>query len=180
MADVNVRVMVPRVRRALEGLDAPSLTDDQVKDAVADACADVILYTGSLFGGQLVVLAVDPDTGAPAEYGTSAALTLAQQSVIATQAALTYFFFLFAGLKVSEKIGDEGSSWEYSLSANLLRDQLKQLQAERDKALDAAAVESGATLERYSSYVAERDVWVARLVEPWTEGLAGIGGQQVC
>lgn len=173
---VDIRVMVPRVRRALEGLTLDTvLTDAQVKDATADACADVILYTGSLFGGTLDVTDTDPDTGAPDEYETSDALTLAQQGVIAAQAALTYFFYLFAGLKVSERIGDEGSQWEYSLSANLLRDQLKHLQAERDKALEAAAAELGASLEKYASFLAERDVAVARLVEPFFEA-AGVGG----
>lgn len=180
MADeVNIRALIPRVRRGLEGLVTPAeLTDEQVRDAAADACADVILYTGTLFGKQLVVLDTDPDTGAPSEYGTTAALTLPEQGVIAAQAALTYFFFLFAGLKVQERIGDEGSSWEYSLSANLLRDQLKHLQSERDKALDAAAAESGASIEQYASFLAERDVCTARLVEPWFE-TAGIGGQWV-
>lgn len=167
--ETNIRVLTPRVRRALEGASPEMvLTDDQIRDVIADACSDVILYTGSLFGGHLVVLETDPDTSYPAEYGTTQPLTLAQQSVIAAQAALTHFFFMFAGLKVQERIADEASSWEYQLSANLLVQQLKFLQGERDKALSALEDFDG-TIERYASFLQERDHLTARRVEPWAE-----------
>lgn len=176
MADpVNIRVMVPRVRRALEGAGTtPALEDDAVKDVVADACSDVLLYTGSLFGHDLLVLERDTDTGAPSEYATSEELTLAEQSVIAAQAALNYFFFLFAGLKVTERIADEGSSWEYQLSANLLVEQLKYLQKTRDKALEAVAAQTPA-LDAYVSFLAIRDVETSRAIEPWAHA-HGVGG----
>ena len=64
MADpVDIRVMVPRVRRALEGAGAPPvLTDDAIKDLTADAIAEVILYTGGVFGHELVVTDRDDAT----------------------------------------------------------------------------------------------------------------------
>ena len=64
MADpVDIRVMVPRVRRALEGAGAPQvLTDDAIKDLTADAIAEVILYTGGVFGHELVVTDRDDTT----------------------------------------------------------------------------------------------------------------------
>ena len=82
MADpVDIRVMVPRVRRALEGAGAPPvLTDDAIKDLTADAIAEVILYTGGVFGHELVVTARDDATNAPTEYATDPELTLSEQS----------------------------------------------------------------------------------------------------
>lgn len=168
MTDVDIREMVPRVRRSLEGAGStPSLTDGAIKDIVADSCADVILYTGSLFGLTLTATSRDPVSNAPEEYATSAELTLAQQSVVAAQAALNYFFFLFAGLKVQEKISDEGSAWEYQLSANLLVEQLKMLQRARDAAIDAIKEQDPGTFDTYTSFLAIRDRETSRLIEPW-------------
>jgi hypothetical protein len=177
----DIRTLVPRVRRALEGAGAPAvLTDDAVKDMIADACADIMLLTGgTLFGQQLVVLERDGNN-VPTEYATSDELTFPQQSVIVAQAALNYFFFRFGGIKVSERIGDEGSQWEYTLSANLLRDQLKALQNTRDRAIDAIN-ETGA-LDEYVSWLSVRDVQTSRMVEPWVYGYGegrGYGGQEI-
>jgi len=137
MADpVDIRVMVPRVRRALEGAGAPEvLSEDAVNDLTADAIAEVILYTGGVFGKQLLV--TGDDQGVPDEYATNEALTLREQAVIATQAALNYFFQKFSAMKTTERIADEAQTWEYTLSANLLNEQLKLLIGERDRALEA-------------------------------------------
>lgn len=176
---VDIRVMVPRVRRSLEGAGTPAgLTDDAIKDVVADACADVMLYTGSLFGGQLVVTARDADSNAPTEYATEQELTLAQQSVIAAQAALNYFFFLFAGMKVSETIQDEGSQWSYDLSPSLLVEQMRMLQKARDSAIDAITEQDRAAYDTYISFLSIRDRETTRLAEPWAARLP-VGGAEV-
>lgn len=166
----NIRVLVPRVQRKVEGVvsDVWTLTDSQVKDLIADSLADIILYTGSIFGKTLDVAQVDTN-GAPLEYTTSDMLTLPEQSVIAAQAALNFFFFKFAGLKVSETIADEASTWTYELSPSLLVAQLKTLQAERDKALEATMIDEG-VMDSYVSYVATRDTMTARYIEPWVWG----------
>lgn len=136
----DIRVLVPRVRRAVEGIGTPEdWTDDQMKDAVADAIADVILYTGGVFGKDLLVTERDEATNAPVEYATSAPLTLPEGSVIAYQAALTAVYTQMQDVKVQETIRDEGAEWSYSLSATLLRDRISQLQAARDLALEALA-----------------------------------------
>lgn len=178
MAETDVRVLVPRLRRALEGAGSPEgLPVDAIKDIAADALADITLYTGSVFGKQLVVTHVDDDTGAPDEYATTDALTLAEQSVVAAQGALNYFFHAFSKLKVSERIGDEAQTWEYTLSANLLLEQFKFLQKQRDDAL--AIIEAAdVPLDRYSSFLAVRDAHVAQLVEPFTAEAGGFGGQE--
>lgn len=156
------------VRRAVVGAGAPAdaIADDTVKDLVADAVADVILYTGSAFGKQLVVTDRDSNN-APDEYATSDELTLPEQRVIAHQAALNYFFFEFNDKKISETIQDEATSWEYTLSAQVMRDQLKLLQAERDKALEALA--AGEVPDSYVSFIAARDYQTSRLIEPWVD-----------
>ena len=77
-------------------------------------------------------------------------------------------------MKVSERIADEAQSWEYSLSANLLVQQLKLLISERDKALAVLEAE-GAPLDAYESFLAVRDAHVSQMVEPWVSGAPWCG-----
>jgi hypothetical protein len=167
----DIRVLVPQVQRAVEGVVRATwtLTVDEVKDLVADAAADVVLYTGSLFGAQLVVTHVDDVTQAPDEYATSAALPPEQAAVVAAQAALSYFFYRFSGSKMSERIADEASEWEYTLSPSLLAGQLRLLQEERDRALNSIPPPIGGN-DIYVSFLAQRDQLTSRLVEPWVYG----------
>ena len=167
----DIAYLVPQTQRAVEGVVQSSyeLTTGEMYGVVADACADIVLYCGSLFGGQLQVSGYDPTTLAPSAYATSQYLTPDQAAVITSQAALTYFYHRFAGTKMSETIADEASHWSYSLSPNLLIAQLKLLQDRRDKALEAVEAQHGG-LEAYVSFLAVRDVTVARYIEPWTYG----------
>jgi len=178
VTQTDIRVLVPRVRRAVEGpVPLPdALSDDVLKDMVADALADVILYTGSAFGKTLDVTATDDVTNAPVEYATSDALSLEEASVIAAQAALNFYFFKLAGQKTMERISDEAGAWEWQTSAQLLRDMLKGLQTARDKALEALQA-SDAPLDTYASFLMVRDAEVARCIEPWTA--AGVGGLEM-
>lgn len=163
--------MVPQVQRAVEGVvqSDQELTTGEMYDVVADAVADIVLYCGSLFGGMLQVTAYDEITLAPTTFAVSNWLTPDQVAIISSQAALTYFYHRFAGTKMSETIADEASHWSYSLSPNLLIAQLKLLQDRRDKALEALDSHNGG-LEAYISFLAIRDVSVARYIEPWVYG----------
>lgn len=175
MAVSDIRIMTGRVRRAVEGVGATAvLTDDEIKNLIADALADIVLYTGSVFGKTLMVTSRGVNNE-PEEYATSDELTLAEQSVVAAQAALTHFFYSFVNLKVSEKIADEAQTWEYSLSATLLKDQLAFLIKSRDTALELVNV--GGALDSYESFLSVRDSYTSRLVEPWVVGNIGAGGQ---
>lgn len=171
MSQFDIRELGPRVQRAVEGVVRQKwvLTDDEIKDVTADACADVVLYTGSLFGSELVVTARDTASNAPIEYATTVELTVSQGGVISSQAALNYFHHRFAGLKMSEQISDEASHWEYSLSPNLLIAQLKLLQDSRDKALEAVAAQNGG-FDTYVSFLAVHDTLTSRFIEPWVYG----------
>jgi hypothetical protein len=136
----NIRVLVPRIRRAVEGVGGDAfLSDDQMRDIVADAIADIILFTGGVFGKDLLVVARDSNTNVPTEFATSEPLTLPEGSLIAAQAALTAVYTQLHNTKTSETIRDEGQEWSYTLSASLLRDRVNQLVKERDRALDALA-----------------------------------------
>lgn len=179
MAETDIRVMTGRVRRAVEGVGTPAgLTDDELKDLIADALADIVLYSGAgVFGKELLVTDRGVN-GEPEEYATSEELTLAEQSVVAAQAALTYFFYAFANMKTSERIADEAQSWEYTLSASLLKDQLALLIANRDRALEQVTASNTWPVEGYESFLAARDLYTSVLVEPWVYGI-GVGGGQV-
>lgn len=170
--------MIPRVRRSLEGAGAPALLlDSSVKDVIADSIAEIILYTGGVFGKELIVTGVDGN-GAPDEYATSEELTLPEQVVVSAQAALNHFFFLFAGSKISERIADEAQTWEWQRSANLLVEQLKHLIAARDKALEALAEDDTSGFDAYESFIAARDTRTSRIIEPWV-GANGGGGLEM-
>jgi hypothetical protein len=157
------------VRRAVEGVGtvADALTDEQMKDLVADAIAEIILYSDSVFGKTLIV--TDDEDGIPTEYATSDALTLPEQVVVSAQAALDHFFHRFADMKTAETIADEAQRWEWQKSAQLLRDQFQLLIRRRDEALAQVAGADG-SLERYTSFLAVRDGHTAALVEPWVSG----------
>lgn len=180
MPVTDVRIMTNRVRRAVEGVAGPDvLTDDEVKDLIADALADIVLYSGSGVFGKALLVTGRGVNDEPDEYATSDELTLPETSVVAAQAALTYFFYAFSSLKTSEKIADEAQSWEYSLSATLLKDQLALLIANRDRALAQVTASGLWASEGYESFLAARDVYTSRLVEPWVHGLDSGGYSDV-
>lgn len=167
----DIAEIVPAVQRAVEGVhtDNWQLSFGEAYQVTADACAQILLYTGSVFGGTLEVTGRDPTTNAPSLFATDSQLTVDQMQVITAQAALTYFYHRFSGMKMSEAISDEASQWSYSLSPNLLIAQLKLLQDTRDKALEAVENQNGG-MEAYVSFLSVRDVSVARYIEPWVYG----------
>jgi hypothetical protein len=167
MAQEDIRVLIPRVRRAVEGVGTPEvLTDDEIKDLTADAIADIILFTGGVFGKQLLVTEVDGTTNAPIEYATSEPLTLPEGSVVASQAALNHIFTQLRELKTSETIRDEGQEWTYATSATLFRDWIAFLQKTRDQALEEVEAYTPLPVAWYS-YIAERDRAASLLLEPY-------------
>lgn len=177
MAATDIRTLVPRVRRATEGVGVDlGLSDENVKDLVADAASAIVLKTGSLFGFTLTVTGRDGN-GAPDEYETSDELTLAQSTVVACQAALDFFLQYFRTAKTSERIADEASSWEWQLSANVLTEILKTLKAQRDEALADILDDDAATA--FTSFLAVRDGETSRAVEAYYYGAGATGGQQL-
>jgi hypothetical protein len=182
----DTRTLVPRVRRALEGPDAPAgsaaiaegaLTDDQLDAAIADAIADVIFYTGGLFGHELVVTERDEDFMAPIAWLVEPALSEAEATVIVAQAALNHFFAMAKGMKVSEKISDEGQQWEYSFSPQVLTEQIKALQRARDEAIAVVKEQNAEALDAWVNLIEQRDFQTSQIIEPWlTQGPAWSGG----
>lgn len=178
MAAQDVREVIPRVRRAVEGpvpVTVGALTDPQVEALAADAIADVILMTVGAWQHKLSITDRDPDSNVPVHWAVDPELELEEESVIAAQAAITFFFHEFRDLKTSEHIVNEGTEWEYSLSANLLRDQIKLLQNQRDLALQSLS-RAHPALAKYASILEVRDRLGSAVLEQWTRG--GLGGGQ--
>lgn len=181
----DTRVLIPRTRRALEGPHASasgaatSYTDGEVNAMVADAIADILLYSGAdgeVFGHQLEVTARDNYYSAPTAWRTSEQLSEPEVSLIVAQAALTHFTTTLKTLKTSERIADEGQEWEYQIAASVLTEQIKALRADRDRAIEILKGENVIT-EEYVNFLEVRDAATASLIEPYSTQ-AGVGGQQ--
>lgn len=175
---MNVRELIPRVRRAIEGVGttADPLSDDEVLAVTADAISNIIFFTNGRWGHALNVLDRDGTTNAPTEWELVPDLNPAEETVIVAQAALDHFFHVLRTLKTQETIRNEGSEWTYSYSANALSEQLKMLRDARDEALDILSGVKEGIVARYQSFIAVRDSAVSAVIEPWVNG--GVGGQE--
>lgn len=176
----DLMVFVPWARRACEGPygppgGKPALMDSQIYGMLADACADVILFTGSLFNHKLVVAARDPIGGYPTEWHTDVVLDQWEGALIITQVALNYFFFLFRDLKTSLSIKNEGTEYSYTLSANVLRDYLGSLKDQRDLAI-AGLQKHYPVIDRFASNIRVRDQATVVALEWWDVNSAGVSG----
>jgi hypothetical protein len=173
-------VLVPRTRRACEGPFGPPrdkrpLTDMQIYELTADACAEVILFTGKLFSHELLVKQRDPLGGFPTRWRTDSKLSEWETAFIANQAALNYYYHLFRELRTSEKIQNEGTSWEYTISANVIKGYLETLMANRDLALKAM-MEIHPVIDRFASIIRVRDQATVTVLEWWDQQSAGASG----
>lgn len=171
----DLRVLIPACRRAIDGPTATAsgsvsatLNDQEVVNLVADATAELILYThgNEAFGYQLEVTARDPHYLAPVSWQTDKVRVPAADAAILSQAALDHYFWLIKMLKVSEVMKNEAVSWEYNLSANVIAAWVKYLIDNRDKAITALQ-SINVPLDVYLSFVAERDRMAAAWLEPW-------------
>lgn len=181
---MTLDVLIPRTRRAIDGpaADGPdspsaSLTDQQIRALIADSAAEVIFHTGGLWGH--VLTAVDTDGyGAPSNWEITPDLPFDQQTVLIAQAALSYFFHEFKDKKVQETISNPARSWTYSLSANLLLEQMKYLRQMRDDALARVSSLMSSNVA-FFSFIAVRDSLTSAAVEPWVDYGALSSGQEV-
>lgn len=179
----DTRVLIPRVRRRLEGplgtgsanAEASQYTDDQMNAMIADAVADVILYSGGLWGHELQVTERDDVYQSPIAWLIHPALSEDEASIIEAQAVLNFFFFQLKELKVQESISDEATEWSYSLSANALLEYLKTIRKLRDDAIERIKA-SQAPSDGWVNLLAVRDQTTDRLIEPWADGGTGAGG----
>jgi hypothetical protein len=172
----DLRVLVPRAIRACEGpygppSGRPALAEDVVYPMVADACGEIILVAGTLFGHELNVTKRDPIVGYPTEWATDTALTEWESAAIICQLGLDYWRFLFRDMKVSETIKNEGTEWSYTLSANAIRDYLSYLKSERDLALKALQG-FHPIIDRYASNIRVRDQATVTVLEWWSTNIA--------
>lgn len=172
--------LIPRTKRAIEGpagTAGPALTDDQVKGLIADAVAEVVFFTGGVFGHQLLVTARDATYNAPSEWEVDPVLEPDEETVIVACAALAYFFHEFKDLKVSEQIANEGAQWQYQLSANVVLEQMRGLRSIRDAALERVA-DNHMIPTQWVNLLEARDLVAATAVEPFQVS-SGAGGQAI-
>ena len=181
----DTRVLIPRLRRALDGPTAMSsaamsstLSDEQLNAIGADAIGAIIFYSGSLLGSELEVAERDPTYQSPVAWFVDPALTEAKVTAIVAQAALDYFYVRLsstAGGKTVETIKDEATEWSWEISPQAVVERLRQLKADRDKAIETLEDEGYATDSAWVSFLSVRDRWTSYLIEPWVEG-PGFGG----
>lgn len=177
---VDLRVLVPRVRRYCEGPYGPPrgrspLGETQLYEMSADACADIILYTGSLFGHKLVVTQRDARAGFPVGWATERVLEEWEAALITTQAALNYWFFVFRDLRVSQAVRNEGTEVTYSLSVNIIRDYIATLRAARDAAITGLRAHHP-VMDRFTSNIRVRDQATVAILEWWDHNSRGVVG----
>lgn len=185
----DTRVLIPRYRRAVLGQYASAsalinpVSDEEANAGIADAIADIILYSGGegLFGHKLEVVARDEFYQAPIAWQTDSALSEEEGSVIISQAALNRWLTEIKTLKTQEKMSDEGQSWEYQIAASVVTERIKALREDRDRALDILKSRHMVT-DDYVNFLAVRDEALGtitdRLIEPWSNDM-GRGGQML-
>lgn len=179
---MNVEVLIPRTRRAIDGPMATgsgsvtsTLADPEVALLIADAIADVIFYAGGVWGYALSGSGTDT-YGAPTTFVVTPDLPLEHQTVVIAQAALNHFFHAMKDAKVGETIANEAQSWAWQKSATLLNEYFKMLREQRDRALELAIAAGGGGLEAYVSFIAVRDAATSAIIEPYVEtALIGTG-----
>jgi hypothetical protein len=181
----DTRVLIPRLRRALDGPTALSsaspsatLSDEQLNAIAADAIGSMIFYSQSVFGATLEVAARDPIYMAPVAWRTDPALDEPRITAVVSQAALDYFFARLSSTaagKTVETLKDEATEWSWEISPQAVVERLRQLRADRDKALEVLLEAGWESDASWSSFIATRDRWTSVLIEPWVEG-PGIGG----
>jgi hypothetical protein len=171
----DLRVLIPACRRAIDGPlatapDAPAATldDRAVLALIADATAELILYTqgNDAFGYQLLATARDPFYMAPVAWATDRQRVPAADAAILSQAALDHYYYAIKLMKVTEGMKNEAVEWSYSLSATVIASWVQYLIANRDKAIAALQV-MNAPMDAYISLVAERDMMAAVWLESY-------------
>lgn len=179
----DIRILIPRVRRAIDGPHATSsaaassnFTDDEVTAQIADAIAEVIFFTPEGFGKELVVTERDPNYLAPIAWMTSEALGEAEASIIVIQAALNNLYFGLTSMKTSERIKNEGEEWEWSISSTAVAERIRALQKLRDEAIVQLEA-TGTSVTEWVNTLEIRDSYTDALIEPWLGGARG--GQAV-
>lgn len=176
----DLAVLIPWARRAMEGPygappDKPTMLDSTIYPMLADACSEIILLSGSLFGHDLTVTARDPDAGFPTQWKTNKVLNQWEGAVVISQAALDFWRFFFRDTKTSQAMSNEGTTWEYTLSANVIRDYLAQLVDARDKGINGLRAHN-IVLDRYASNIRVRDQATVAVLEWWDVVSPGISG----
>lgn len=169
----DVRVLIPRMRRSLDGPTATGsaavsskLSDDQLTAVIADAIADVIFFSSGAFPRKLEVVERDPNYMAPIAWKTSEPLSEDETSVIVAQAALNYFFNTLSTLKTGETMKEADREWAWTISASAIAERVKELRAQRDRAIELLTAQN-VVAEAWINTLEVRDAYTDLLIEPF-------------
>lgn len=176
----DLKVLVPRAKRKVEGpwgnpTGRPPLTNTQVYEMVADACAEIKMLSGSFFHHTLKVKSRDPLVGFPTAWQTDTPLEEYEAAIVCAQVGLNYYYHLFRDMKISETIQNEGTQWTYELSANVIRNYLESLVEERDKAVAGLRINIP-VMDRFASNIRVRDQATVAVLEWWDNNSPGVTG----
>ena len=184
----DVRVLVPRARRKIEGPfglpqgKAPML-DSQIYAMVGDALGEIVMLSGSFFHHKLEVKQRDPLGGFPTLWKTDTELTEWEAAIVCSQVALNFYQYLFRDMKVQEEIQNEGTRWAYTFSANAIKTYYESLMKERDHALMGLRI-NNPVLDVFASNIRVRDMATVATLEWWASyfdrgiGMGGLPGGQ--
>lgn len=164
---LNLRIVVPRIRRAL---DDDTIPEDKAVAAAADAIAKIGIWTGSFFGHTLEVVDRDPDFGAPVSWRLDRAITAEELEVVAIQAALDKAAKTNASELISQTVRSEGREFSWQKSAQAVVARLKLLIDERDRAIQAIEQGTGISLVYYVDLLHERDAQMLYGLDEYTRG----------
>jgi len=166
----DVRIMIPQVRRALDpgvasASAASSYSDAMIAAITADATSELLMLGGPIsFPFTLSIASADMITGYPTGWFIDPEPPLEIQALISLQAALGQVFNELRGLVTTEKIVNEGGTWEYTKSVQILRDKVGLLIAQRDTALKNA-IRVVPALDSISDLVAFRAPTIAANID---------------
>lgn len=164
----DIRTLIPRVRRAIDGPGGAivtDLSDSQLTAFIADCLSTVIFLTEGAFGHTLTVTTRDANYGAPTGWTVDPVLSEEEGTLVAAQAALDTFYYRLRDMKTQETIRDEAREWSYTLGTTLVRDQMDLLRSMRDRALEIVLSQADTAAESYVSFISIRDADSSTLIE---------------
>lgn len=172
----DVRIFIPRIRRELDpgvayASAAPAYSDDMLKHVAADAVGELRLIGGDAFPYALnIASATPPSAYSPDqwEYYTDPEVPLILHNLVAIQAALGQLYRDAQDFKTSEKIKDEGSSWEVAKSATLMKERINAMLQRRKEILEQLRYAAPQLVtDTFVNLLEERAISLDPFIEPY-------------
>jgi hypothetical protein len=175
----DVRIFIPRIRRELDpgtpyASAASGYTDDVLKDVAADSVNEISLVVGPVSFPYIVYVSSATPASATApqdwEYNTDPAVPLLYHGLIAVQAAINQLYVDAQSFKTMERIADEGSTWEWQKSANLLQQRINILLQRRKDMIDRIVKDNPElSYDSFENLLSIREPFLDVFIEPYAQ-----------